>query len=132
VFNALASVAGSQLEEIAGTLVNIYAMENRVIEFIHKLTMQEIQNTDSVSIIFRANSLTTKVIDLYMKVVGMEYLHSVLTDLLVEVYDDKESCEIDSSRLEKGDELDGNVQRLLIFVNRFFGAIAASVDKVPP
>jgi len=41
----LGSVAGSQLEEIAGTLVNIFAMENRVLEFIRNLTAQEIANT---------------------------------------------------------------------------------------
>jgi len=132
IFNALASVAGSQLEEIAGTLVNIFSMENRVVGFIKNLTHQEVQMTDDVNIIFRGNSLTTKVIDLYMKVVAMNHLHSVVTDLVEEVYKDKESCEIDPSRLEKSEDIEENTKRLISYCTRFFEAIASSIGKLPP
>jgi len=132
ISHALSSVAGSQLEEVAGTLVNIFNMENRVIEFIHNLTVQEVANTDVGKLIFRANSLTTKVIDLFMKVVGMPYLHGVLTDLLIQVYEDKGSCEIDPARLEKGEDLETNVARLLGHLSRIFSAISDSIDQIPP
>ena len=128
----LAAAAGPSLEEVAGTLVNIFAMNGHAVEFIKVITTKELTSPEPASVIFRGNSLTTKVIDLYMKMVGSEYLRSTLVALLEEVYSDTESCEIDPERLEKGQTVAENHPRLTIYVIRFWEAIAGSVSKCPP
>ena len=153
IANALASIAGNQLEEFAGTLVNIFAMQNRVIDFIKRVCCQEIQNTDSAYIIFRGNSLSTKVVDVYMKMIGLDYLKSVLTDAVQKVYKDDESCEvgifkilkimavhiknhkkkkkIDPMKLDKSDDINSNLQRLTSYCTLFLEAINNSFKKFP-
>jgi len=61
--------------EIAGTIVNIFSMSHKIHDFISMLLSAEISNTgvDHSNVIFRGNTLTTKVIDVYMKVTGFEY-----------------------------------------------------------
>lgn len=71
---------------------------------IKHLFIQTLNQIADPNVLFRANSLTTKVIDLYMKIVGMPFLHSTLTDIVMEVYGNKESCEVFSSSSSKGEE----------------------------
>lgn len=80
---------------------------------------------------FRGNSLGTKVIDMYMKMVGLDYLHYVLAPLVEEVLNDKDSCEVDPTRLGRGEDLKKNQKRLLTYSKQFFDRIRESVPKCP-
>jgi len=80
---------------------------------------------------FRGNSLGTKVIDMYMKMVGLDYLHYVLAPLVEEVLNDKDSCEVDPTRLGRGEDIKKNQKRLLTYSKQFFDRIRESVPKCP-
>ena len=73
----------------------------------------------------------TKVIDLYMKMVGFDYLHETMAPLIDEVLKDKESCEVDPTRLSKGEDIKKNQKRLVAYTKKFFDRILASVDNCP-
>jgi len=128
---ALAKATNAQLDEVAGTLVNIFAMKNRVTDFVCKLTSIEVSKTDRGNILFRGNSLGTKVIDLYMKMVGFDYLNETLSPLIDEVYRDKESCEVDPTREKNPDVIKKNQKRLIMYTKKFFDRIQYSVDNCP-
>ena len=49
-------------------------MKGRALDFIYLLSADEIKHTEHANVIFRGNSLTTKVIDLYMKITGFKYV----------------------------------------------------------
>ena len=131
VAKSLARVCSSQLDEVAGTLVNIFALNNRVNDFVRTLATVEIQKTDVGAIMFRGNTLSTKVVDIYMKMVGLDYLKDVLSHFVHEVINDPNSCEIDTARLSKGEDLAKNQQRLQDYVSTAFRLIANSVDQCP-
>lgn len=118
-------------ETVAGILIRIFHAHGRAMELLSFLTAYEIQSTSNPDIIFRGNSVVTKALDVYMKFVGMPYLHSTLRPLIKKLYLSKSSCEIDPSRLDKPEELKKNQKKLLGWVNKIFQAIYTSLDRCP-
>jgi hypothetical protein len=80
---------------------------------------------------FRGNSLGTKVIDMYMKMVGLDYLNYVLGQPVSDVMADRESCEVDPMRLGRGEDLKRNQKRLIAYCKAFLEQIANSVKRCP-
>jgi hypothetical protein len=81
-------------DDLARTTVNYYVGIGRELELLHNLIKLEIFSTEDLNIIFRGNSIATKAIDYYMKIVGMSYLGVTLGDLVKQVYKSKEICEV--------------------------------------
>ncbi|TPX63672.1 hypothetical protein SpCBS45565_g06426 [Spizellomyces sp. 'palustris'] len=130
----LGGILTQQREEFAKTVLNILIAHNRDVEGVKCLTKDEIVATDDPNIIFRGNSVATKLLDQYMKLVGQEYLHQTLQSLIRGVYTSKESCEVDPARLPQGKEtelLKRNWKRLLNHVTIFWEAIQRSANNCP-
>ncbi|KAJ3176838.1 Ras GTPase-activating protein 1 [Geranomyces variabilis] len=122
-------------EEFAKTILNILVAFDRDVAGVQVLTRNEIENTTDANILFRGNSIATKILDQYMKMVGGGYLHSTLQSLIRGVYTSKESCEVDPSRLVSGKESDQvkrNWKRLLNHATIFWEAIQRSAQNCPP
>ncbi|KAI8822018.1 uncharacterized protein EV422DRAFT_566445 [Fimicolochytrium jonesii] len=121
-------------EELAITVLNILVAFNRDVQGLQTLTRMEIAKTADPNIMFRGNSITTKILDQYMKMVGQPYLRGTLQSLIKGVYAAKESCEVDPSRLPSGRESETvkrNWKRLLNHVTIFWEAIHNSAIKCP-
>jgi len=119
-------------EDYAKNVVNVLMIRGTPIEGIKTLISEEIKSTDEANVIFRGNSLATKTLDIYMKIIGSDYLFNTLSGVIRDVFKSKESCEIDPLKVEKGQlELKKNRRRLLIHLKAFWEAIHQSVDKCP-
>ena len=68
---------------------------------------------------------------MYMKMVGLDYLEFVLGDLITDVMNDKESCEVDPSRLSRGEDLKKNQKRLINYCKAFLDRITESINRCP-
>ncbi|KAI9091796.1 hypothetical protein DFS34DRAFT_653256 [Phlyctochytrium arcticum] len=135
VFRCLGTWLPAAREELAKTMLNILLAHERDDEGVISLTRHEIESTEDPNIIFRGNSVATKILDQYMKLLGQDYLHLTLTSLIRGVYTSKESCEVDPSRLQPGKEseqLKRNWKRLLNHVTIFWEAIQRSAEACPP
>jgi len=122
----------SERETVASILVKIFQARGQVISFLREMTAYEIQSTSNPDIIFRGNSLVTKALDVYMKFVGMPYLHTTLKHIIKEICIRKPICEIDPSKLEKPEAVNKNTKRLLKWINQFASAIFGSLANCPP
>ena len=80
---------------------------------------------------FRGNSLATKALDQYMKMIGTRFLHNTMKNLTQAVYKDSQSSEVDPTRVDKPDELKKNWKRLNSYVTLFWETIANAADKCP-
>ncbi|XP_010152530.1 PREDICTED: RAS protein activator like-3-like, partial [Eurypyga helias] len=85
---------------------------------------------DREALIFRENTLATKAIDEYMKLVGGKYLQDTLGEAVAQVCTSDDSCEVDPSKCA-GLDLSDNQNNLRQVCEETFQRIATSCDAFP-
>ncbi|KAI3638309.1 hypothetical protein MIR68_003920 [Amoeboaphelidium protococcarum] len=123
-------------DDFARSLVNVLIATDSDIVAFRALLSVDVEGTEDPNIIFRGNSMATKVIDQYMKIVCGEFLMNTLSAPIKLVYEKssrQESCEIDPTRLERPDDelIKKHQKRLLAWAQMFWDAIQNSVEKCP-
>ena len=66
-----------------------------------------------------------------MKMIAMSFLHNTLRNLVKTIYKETQSCEVDPTRLEKGEDIKKNWKRLNNYITLFWETIANAADKFP-
>ncbi|KAI8590146.1 hypothetical protein BDZ88DRAFT_415699 [Geranomyces variabilis] len=127
----LGTVCGTQREAVAKVFISVLMSEQMELQGLRTLLGDEIQATDNPNIIFRGNSMATKSLDQYMKVVGTTYLVDTIGLLVRQVYTARESCEVDPTRVDHADTLARNWRKLKGLVENFWDAISKSVRSCP-
>ena len=121
----------TEREDVARLLCRIFEHKGFMQAFAKTITGREIEATEDPEVIFRANSLATKSIDYYMKLVGLPYLYKTLHDVVEEMYTTKKPFEVDPYRVDNPEAVKKNMPNLIEFVNKTVNAIFDSVDEVP-
>lgn len=98
-------------EDFATSLVRILYKQNMAKEFLCQLVMREVEQLDNDHLMFRGNSLATKAMESFMKLVADDYLQSTLNEFVKTVLQCEDSCEVDPQRL-------GNVSNSVLEKNR--------------
>ena len=84
---------------LAQTMLKILQANNSAELFLVDIIMNEVCNTADENLTFRGNSLATKSIDTYMKMIGKSYLQDTLGAFVNSVYENEEDTEVDPQKI---------------------------------
>ncbi|KAM6471665.1 RAS protein activator like-3 isoform 1-T1 [Liasis olivaceus] len=118
-------------EELMGVLVRVLQSTGKAKDFLIDLGIAELDRFDDrEALIFRENTLATKAIDEYMKLVGSSYLLATLSDIVTQPSFLEDCCEVDPSKCPSRDLADNrnNLQQLC---EEVFRRIAMSSNSFP-
>ncbi|KAH0502921.1 RasGAP-activating-like protein 1 [Microtus ochrogaster] len=98
VLEELAS--GDCRQDLATKLVKLFLGRGLAGSFLDYLTRREVARTNDPNTLFRSNSLASKSMEQFMKLVGMRYLHEVLRPVISRVFEEKKYMELDPCKMD--------------------------------
>ncbi|XP_053858333.1 RAS protein activator like-3, partial [Vidua macroura] len=125
------AIAARHKEELAGALVRVLQSTGKAKSFLIDLGVAELDRFDDhEALIFRENTLATKAIDEYMKLVGAKYLQDTLGEVVAQLCSSEESSEVDPSKCS-GPELSEHQQHLRQVCEETLRRIADGSESFP-
>uniref|UniRef100_A0A0N4ZZ53 Ras-GAP domain-containing protein n=1 Tax=Parastrongyloides trichosuri TaxID=131310 RepID=A0A0N4ZZ53_PARTI len=120
-------------EDFANSLVKVLHKQRCVKEFLCDLIMSEVDVLDNEHLMFRGNSLATKAMEGYMKLVADDYLQETLGDFIKMVLEGNDNCEVDPMKLPNSSSnlLDRNRQQLIFLCEAAWSKIIVSLKFFP-
>ncbi|RPA92835.1 hypothetical protein L873DRAFT_1708250 [Choiromyces venosus 120613-1] len=127
------SCPSSEVDEMSIALLNIFDSRGLGLTLLKELIEQEVANTESESELLRRNCVATKMLSVFAKWKGSEYLRNVLQKVLqrVIVSSDKLGLELDPARTPSTEELHRNELQLRYITKVFIDEICKSGNIVP-
>ncbi|NWX23062.1 RASL1 protein, partial [Aegotheles bennettii] len=92
--------SGESREDVATKLVKFFLGQGLAVPFLDYLTTRELARTTDPNTLFRSNSLASKSMEQFMKVVGLPYLHQVLKPVVNHIFEEKKYVELDPGKME--------------------------------
>ncbi|GAA5894034.1 uncharacterized protein JCM6883_003702 [Sporobolomyces salmoneus] len=128
----------SELEELTSILLRIYQAESLLIPRVLRLADLEIDSNNrlnrSTAILFRGNTILTKSVELYLRLIGAEYLEASIGETIRKIIKDKVEIEIDPMKLKSGykdKELLSNVHALHEWTTTLWNSIYDARERCP-
>lgn len=106
-------------------------VQNVAPKMIAALIVDEISRTPQKQILFRANSIASKALDFYQKLVCGEWLAKLFRLVDTIATEEDKSCEVVTSKMTPEDNLDANLKLLLQHVTTAYSAITEAKARCP-
>jgi len=120
-------------DRIAKALVNLFELNHKSKSLVQRVIYDEInvETSEGEGVLFRTNSIASKILKSYSFIVGQAYLRNTLYNVVNELCSNDIRVEVDPARLKEGEDIDSNAERLVEFTSKFVDAICNSLENCP-
>ncbi|KAI4459249.1 ras gtpase-activating protein [Holotrichia oblita] len=109
----LAEICHADRQPLAVALLRVFRAEGRETELLRELNDAEVAKETETSTLFRAASLPTTLMDLYMRAECIEFLQASLMETITKLLESKQSAELNPNKMDSPDEACSNAEYLL-------------------
>jgi hypothetical protein len=117
-------------DRLITALVKFFGHNKSLLSLFEKLATVEVARTVSVNNLFIGSSITAKLMSVYGKLVGRDYLRTVLTPALRLIYLYPDPLELDPARVDQ-EAIPGNVKQLQVLAELVLKTIYENIDAIP-
>lgn len=118
-------------EELSFSLMSVFHAEEIAEDVLAEIVVDEISAVENEHLTFRGNSIATKAMEAYIKLVGQRYLHSTLHSVLTEIILSEVDLEIDPVKVRDPEALNQHRANLRTVVKQVWSRIAKSYSYFP-
>ncbi|KAG0019213.1 Ras GTPase activating protein ira2 [Podila clonocystis] len=122
----------SEIDDLAIVLLNVFASRGLTMPLLKAVIVKEVRET-AESELFRRNCMATRLLTVFAKINGTEYLKSTLQPLLNDLMTlpAQGSYELDPTRVGPEEDIAVNLENLKHMAQLFLDAITDSASQVP-
>ncbi|XP_072923108.1 ras GTPase-activating protein 1-like isoform X1 [Hemitrygon akajei] len=131
VIYALSHVCGQDRTLLATILLRIFRHEKLESMLLRILNDREISMEDESTTLFRATTLSSTLMEQYMKSTATPFIHHALKETILKIMESKQSCELNPSKLEKNEDVNTNLTHLLSLLSELVEKIFMAAEELP-
>lgn len=131
VIYALSHVCGQDRTLLASILLRIFRHEKLESLLLRILNDREISMEDESTTLFRATTLSSTLMEQYMKSTATPFIHHALKETILKIMESKQSCELNPSKLDKNEDVNTNLAHLLGLLSELVEKIFMAAEELP-
>ncbi|KAI7862201.1 hypothetical protein BDF14DRAFT_1858538 [Spinellus fusiger] len=124
----------TDIDDTATALLACFASRGQTMALLKAVIEKEVQNTESETELFRRTSIATRLLSVFAKIHGADYVQSVLQPVfhtLSEKTASERTFELDSTKVGPNEDASHNKQNVVSATELFLNAICASSGEAP-
>lgn len=123
----------SEVDELTLLLFRVFEAKGTLLSLMKVLVEREVAQTNHESELFRANSITTRLLTIFAKTYGYNYVRGTIHPLLASLAEKPEACsfELDPSKASATDDIEKNAEHLKLMCQALLDIIYSSTPRLP-
>jgi neurofibromin 1 len=124
----------SDIEDAANALLACFSSRGKALILLKAVIRKEVQNTDSETELLRRTSIATRLLSVFAKQNGADYVRSVLQPVFTQLAEkpaEERTFELDPSKVVSSEDVSRNKQNVVSATELFLNAICASANEAP-
>lgn len=124
----------AMLDEVLWPFIQLFLHHDKLLTFMDSIVKKEVQECLEESVLFRKNSIASKLFSRYTLSVGDSYLKEVVGPLVIYIAEYNHSFEVDPLKLapENAEEIQANQEALLDASLHFLQRLLDTIDLINP
>ncbi|WVW79391.1 hypothetical protein I302_101360 [Kwoniella bestiolae CBS 10118] len=125
--------SGNEVDELSTLLFRVFEGKGALLGLMRALIEREVALTNHESELFRANSITMRMLTIFAKTYGYNYVRATLQPLVLSLIEKPAECsfELDPSKASGTEDIDKNADHLRLMCQALLDLICSSTPRVP-
>ncbi|RCH99371.1 Ras GTPase activating protein ira2, partial [Rhizopus stolonifer] len=124
----------ADIDDAANALLACFASRGKTLDLLKAVIQKEVQNTDTETELLRRTSIATRLLSVFAKQNGTDYVKSTLQPVFLKLAEkpaEEKTFELDPSKVSSNEDVSRNKQNVVSATEMFLNAICESANEAP-